>query len=201
MKNILALAPHTDDIELGCGGFLSRLKEEGAHILVVSFSYSKDVRDDDSSRVKDECMASMDILEASWDAHDLPTRELPAHRQVILDLLVRLQQTNFDLVLCPSTYDQHQDHQTVQQEAFRAFKHTTILGYELPWNCRKFSSDVFVKLEQRHLDKKVVLLDCYKSQQQRPFMCKQYVMDIARMRGLQIGHPLAECFELIRGVI
>ena len=146
----------------------------------------------------------MQILKPSFGVNlDLPTRELHEHRQSILDYLINFaceRKFPFDLVLCHSTYDQHQDHQTVQQEAFRAFKHTTILGYELPWNCRNFSSDVFVRLEQRHIDKKIAMLDCYKSQQQRPFMCKQYVEDVARMRGLQIGHPFAECFELIRGV-
>jgi len=37
-KKVLALAPHTDDVELGCGGFLSKLKKQGVVIDVVVFS-------------------------------------------------------------------------------------------------------------------------------------------------------------------
>ena len=62
MKKVLALSPHTDDIELGCGGFLSRLKEEGASISVINFAYSKVEGDDTSSAVRHEYKNSMQIL-------------------------------------------------------------------------------------------------------------------------------------------
>ena len=107
----------------------------------------------------------------------------------------------WDTVFCHSSYDNHQDHQTVQQEAFRAFKTKTILGYELPWNCRQFSTDFFVRLEQRHVEKKMKMLSCYKSQMHRAFINKEYIKDIARTRGLQVQSEYAECFELIRGVV
>ena len=35
---ILVLAPHADDGELGCGGTLSRLIEEGSRITYMCFS-------------------------------------------------------------------------------------------------------------------------------------------------------------------
>ena len=37
-KKVLALAPHTDDVELGCGGFLSKLTKEKVIVDVISFS-------------------------------------------------------------------------------------------------------------------------------------------------------------------
>ena len=40
-KNILALAPHTDDIEIGCGGTLNRYKD--SNIYVAAFSYAPPV--------------------------------------------------------------------------------------------------------------------------------------------------------------
>lgn len=201
-KNILALSPHTDDIELGCGGTLAKLKEEGSNIFVVNFSRSKNSDDDDGEMVAQEFKNSMKKLGAEYEMLDLPTRRLPEHRQEILDYLFRLNsKMNFDLIFCHSSFDQHQDHQTVQQEAFRAFKTKTILGYELPWNCMQFKTDFFVKLEKHHMTKKNQILNCYKSQKHRAFMCKQYIDDIARTRGLQVGAPYAECFELIRCVI
>ena len=201
-KKVLACSPHTDDIELGCGGTLAYLKEQGSDIFVVNFARSKNHDDDYGEQVGQEFMESMNILGADYEMLDFPTRRLPEKRQDILDYLIKLDQSHqFDMVFCHSTYDQHQDHQTVQQEVFRAFKNQTILGYELPWNCMQFSTDFFVSLKQHHINKKIEMLDCYKSQQHRPFMCKQYVGDIARTRGLQIKAQYAECFELIRGVV
>ena len=37
-KKILVLAPHTDDGELGCGGTIARLIEEGCEVHYVAFS-------------------------------------------------------------------------------------------------------------------------------------------------------------------
>ena len=45
------------------------------------------------------------------------------------------------------------------------------------------------------------MLDAYKTQQERAFMCKDYVYDIARTRGLQSGCQYAESFEAIRVIM
>ena len=45
------------------------------------------------------------------------------------------------------------------------------------------------------------MLDCYKTQGERVFMGKEYIYDIARTRGLQIGKKYAEAYEAIRVVI
>ena len=38
MKKVLVLAPHTDDGELGCGGTVARLLEEGCEVHFAVFS-------------------------------------------------------------------------------------------------------------------------------------------------------------------
>ena len=35
---ILAISAHTDDVELGCGGTLSKLQEQGEDIIMIAFS-------------------------------------------------------------------------------------------------------------------------------------------------------------------
>jgi LmbE family N-acetylglucosaminyl deacetylase len=37
-KKILILAPHTDDGELGCGGFISKAVRQGATVFYAAFS-------------------------------------------------------------------------------------------------------------------------------------------------------------------
>jgi len=37
-KRVLALSPHTDDIELGCGGTMARWMDDGAAMFTAAFS-------------------------------------------------------------------------------------------------------------------------------------------------------------------
>ena len=55
----------------------------------------------------------------------------------------------------PTIGDIHQDHQTIAAEGLRAFKRTTILGYEIPWNQFSFAKQAYVVLEELHLEAKV----------------------------------------------
>ena len=79
----------------------------------------------------------------------------------------------------------HQDHQTIAQEGLRAFKRTTILGYEIPWNNFDFSYGAYVALEKRHIERKVAALARYASQQHRRYADPEYVWNLARVHGDQ----------------
>jgi LmbE family N-acetylglucosaminyl deacetylase len=107
----------------------------------------------------------------------------------------------FDLVLAPSRTDVHQDHATVTSEAQRAFKNTTLLGYELIWNNLRFDATLMVKLQERHVQAKVDSLTCYASQGKRDYMSADFLFSLARTRGVQIGSAYAEAFEVMRWVI
>ena len=50
LRRILVLAPHTDDAELGCGGTLSRLVEQGHEVFVAVFSIASDSLPDEYPR-------------------------------------------------------------------------------------------------------------------------------------------------------
>ena len=41
-KKVLVLAPHTDDGELGAGGFISKLIEDGADVYYMAFSTAEE---------------------------------------------------------------------------------------------------------------------------------------------------------------
>ena len=197
-KKILAIAPHTDDIELGCGGLLSRYKNK-AEIDTIAFTSAQPLS---KGSPVDEFYDAMGLIGANTRFLNFEPRVLNEQRQRVLDYLWKLnKEKNYDVVFCPSTYDCHQDHKVISEECFRAFKKTTILGYELLWNCRTFRTDLFVSLEKKDLDLKMKMLDCYKTQGERVFMSKDYIYDIARTRGLQIGRKYAEAYEVIRAVI
>jgi len=84
-------------------------------------------------------------------------------------------------------------------EALRAFKKTSaILGYEHPWNNLSFTTDVFVKLERKHILTKTTAVSLYKSQKFRFNFNEGYILALAKTRGMQVDVPFAEAFELLR---
>ena len=191
---VLALSPHTDDIELGAGGFLTKLHEQGHEIQVAVFS--------DCSTywghlpLVEECVKSLLYVTDSLDFFGFKMREF--NRQGVLDVLMKFDTP--DLVLLPSSSDIHQDHQVVHNEGVRAFsRECTVLGYELHYNCRGFKPNYYVELKEKHVKGKLQMLSEYKSQIKlhRPYFDEQLIRGLARSRGLQIKKEYAEAFEVI----
>jgi len=203
-NNILVLAPHTDDGELGMGGTISHLVELGKKVTYVAFStaqqsvpegFPKDIL---KTEVK-KATAKLGILPENLIIYNYEVRKLGYIRQEILEELIHLRKANhFDLVFMPSLHDIHQDHTTVAQEGLRAFKNTTLLGYELIWNNLTFNTQCFVPLEQRHINAKVDALKEYKSQGSRDYLSEDFIFSLAKARGVQAGCALAEAFEVVR---
>jgi LmbE family N-acetylglucosaminyl deacetylase len=206
-KRILILAPHTDDGEFGCGGAIAKLVSEGHDVHYIAFSaaeksVSPEFPSDILRKEVVEATAVLGISSKNLEVLNFEVRDFPSHRQEILETMVRLQRDlDPDMVFLPSTSDTHQDHQTVSAEGFRAFKKTTILGYELPWNNLVFTTNSFVLLDKEHVDRKAEALLCYKSQAGRLYATGQYVENLANVRGTQIGSKYAEAFEVIRWIL
>lgn len=206
VKSLLALAPHTDDVELGCGGTLARFLETDTEIRVAAFSTADDALPDGIApgSLETEFLEAMDILGLPRDnllVYDYPVRRLSYHRQDVLDELIRLRDSiKPDIVFVTSASDVHQDHQVLHAEALRAFREVSIWGYELPWNHTTFATHAFVTLEKRHLEKKWKALKAYKSQlvQERPYFSWDFVEALARIRGVQVKAEFAEAFEVCR---
>jgi LmbE family N-acetylglucosaminyl deacetylase len=205
-RRVLVLAPHTDDGEFGCGGTMARLVEAGAEVRYVAFSIAtKSLPDgfppDTLAREVREATRTIGIPPEQLSVHDFEVRTFPDHRQEILELLIELwQEWRPDAVLQPSLGDIHQDHQVIAAEGLRAFKRTTVLGYEIPWNAFNFSYQAYVALEARHVERKVAALACYESQQHRNYANADYIWNLARTRGINVGRELAEAFEVYRVV-
>src|SRR6266704_1435466 len=134
------------------------------------------------------------LVEAGCDVRNFPER-----RQDILELLVGLwEEWAPDVVFQPSLHDVHQDHRTVAEEGLRAFKRTTILGYEIPWNNFDFEYQWYAALEQRHIERKIAALEHYASQQHRRYANAEYVRNLARMHGVNVNREYAEVFQVYR---
>lgn len=205
---ILILAPHTDDGELGCGGTIARLIEEGNEVYYAAFSLCEQSVPEGFPKniLEVEVKAATNVLgikEGNLLLYKYQVRNFSSERQNILDDLIKLRNEIVpDMVFIPSVNDIHQDHSVISTEAIRAFKYSTILGYEMVWNNLTFSTTSFIKLEKRHIDKKVEALSCYTSQGNiRKYMSRRFIESLATTRGVQIATEYAESFEVIRWII
>ncbi len=205
-RRVLVLAPHTDDGEFGCGGTMARLVEAGCEVRYVAFSTATKslppgFPPDTLAREVREATAEIGLRPDALTVHDFEVRTFPSHRQEILELLIELwEEWRPDAVLQPSVHDIHQDHQVVAAEGLRAFKRTTLLGYEIPWNNIDFRYQAYVALERAHVERKVAALAKYASQQHRNYADAEYIWNLARTHGINIGREYAEVFTVYRAV-
>lgn len=204
---VLFISPHTDDVELGAGGTLVRLHEEGHEIFWMVFSTAEsslppDVPKDTLKKEFISVADSVGLGKDNYSIFDFQVRYLSYHRQEILDEMVKVKKDfTPDLVIAPSLNDHHQDHQIVANEMIRAYKNSSsIICYELPWNHTTFNTQLFFKLNHAHLQKKIQLLSHYESQTRlnRPYFSEDFVSGWAKMRGVQVNSDYAEAFEVIR---
>jgi LmbE family N-acetylglucosaminyl deacetylase len=205
---VLVLSPHTDDAELGAGGTVARLLDEGKDIYYVVFSGCETSVPNGMAKdtLRRECTQAAEIMGLSpgkLTILNYQVRTFPEHRQEILEDMVRLKKTYTpDLVLVPSSNDVHQDHSTVYWEALRAFKkEASIWGYEHPWNNLNFATDIFVKLSAAHVDRKIAALKAYDSQitfAKKSYFDETNLRSLIYSRGSQVDARYAEAFELVR---
>ena len=196
-KHAVLLAPHLDDGELSTGGTVAKLTEGGCHVTHVGF-YAPDDRASELRRSA-KVLGIQEVV-----LHNFDHRTFPSHRQEILQALYDFDETHtVDLVLTPSTTDIHQDHQTVTNEAIRAFRRSTILGYDVPGNNIEFKQQCFIPLTEKQIAKKVEAVLCYQSQVEARSLrfSEEYVRGKAIACGTHIRTKYAEAFEVIRLVM
>jgi N-acetylglucosamine malate deacetylase 1 len=203
-QKILVLAPHTDDGELGCGGSIAKFIAEEKQMHYAAFSFcSKSLPPGfPADTLAHECKKAtsvLDILPANVTLFDFDVRNFEKHRQEILEELVKLNKhISPDLVFIPSAADIHQDHGVIHTEALRAFKNSSLLGYELPWNHPQFSSPFYIKLSAKDIAKKWEALKEYQSQSHRNYMQEDFIKSLAKVRGVQSNTEYAEAFEVYK---
>lgn len=204
---VLVLAPHTDDGEFGCGGTIAKFISEGIQVYYCAFSACQqsvlpNFPSDILIREVKDATQILGISKERLILYNYNVRTFNYHRQDILDKLIYLRNNlNPDLVFMLSANDLHQDHHTIAIEGLRAFKCSSILCYEVPWNNMTFNTSTFVHLSEKHIQLKIEALKQYQSQQHRLYANEEFLRAWARMRGVQIGAHYAETFDVVRWIL
>jgi LmbE family N-acetylglucosaminyl deacetylase len=197
---ILAIGPHPDDIEFGCGGTLLKYAQKGQSVYLMvltdgSFGGDPQTR----KREQEEAARFMGAKGLFFGGYR--DTELTCSREVIVKIDDIIHQVKPDVVFLNFWADVHQDHRAAAQAAVSATRYIKeVLFYEVP-STQHFEPDVFVDIEDM-LDKKLELLKLHHSQVDRTRIENLTILESTRscanFRGFQGRVKYAEGFKSVR---
>jgi len=200
-KRVLFLGAHPDDIELGCGGLLHHIvTRTDADVLCVTLSDNQ--KNPDLKSVKDEHFASMQILGVPREKilfGPFITRVFPDARQEILEYFIKLRRDfKPDLIFVHSKDDIHQDHNVMTEEALRAYRGITVLGFDVVRSSYGFFPHFIVEVTEEDVNKKIEALSQYETYRDRYYFNAELTRSIMVRHGALAECPFAEGFDILR---
>ena len=198
-KRVLFLGAHPDDIEIGCGALIHHIVNQ-TEILCVTLSDNQ--KNPDLKNVKGEHLKSMKVLGVPEDKITFGpfiTRVFPDARQEILEYFLNLRK-NFqpDLIFVHSKQDVHQDHLTMTDEALRAFRGITVLGFDVVRSSYGFFPHFLVEVSEEDVQKKIEALSEYETYRDRYYFNSELTRSIMVRHGALAEVPFAEGFDILR---
>lgn len=195
---VLAFGAHPDDLEVGAGGLLARLAEEGADVTLAVVSIPNQ-----AAQRKTEALAGADILGAElfilYEEKPCRVEDIPMHELVRrFDTIVG--DVRPDLVITHSAHDLHWDHGLVNRATVSALRRT-------PCDLLAFLSSPEMNAQSRSIgqcfadvtktiDTKIAAISAHRSQV--PKLDLESSRDLARAMGRISGYEYAEAYEVLR---
>jgi LmbE family N-acetylglucosaminyl deacetylase len=198
-KRVLFIGAHPDDIELGAGALIHNIH---AASDVLCLTLSDNQKNPMLKKVVDELRVSMQVLGVPADrviVEKFTTRDFPDLRQDILEYLLKIRREfKPDIVFVHSRADIHQDHNVATEEALRAYRGTTVLGFDVVRSSYGFFPHFLAEVSANDVDKKIEALAQYST------YTDKYYFDPALLRATMIRNgalaelPFAEGFDILR---
>jgi len=114
--DILVVAPHPDDAELGMGGAIARFREEGLSVGILDLTNGEPTPRGTPERRAEECRAATEVLNVSWRANlGLVNRALEPTLEARAQLASVIRQVRPRWLFAPYWEDAHPDHVAATQ--------------------------------------------------------------------------------------
>lgn len=198
-RRILFLGAHPDDIELGCGALIHKIVNK-TDVLCVTLSDNK--KNPLLQNVKDEHHRSMEVLGVPAErvvVGTFETRRFPQARQEILEYLIgHNREFRPDIVFVHTRADIHQDHNTLTEEALRAFRGVTVLGFDVLRSSYGFFPSFLVEVSEEDVQAKLNALACYETYQGKYYFDPEITRATLIRNGAIAERKYAEGFDILR---
>jgi len=208
-KRFLCVAPHPDDAELGIGGTLILLKEQGHHLHIVEMTNGEPTPHGDPDARRAEWEAAAKVMGIERTNLHLPNRTVQHTIEARHRLAAVMRQQKPDIVFFPYYPDAHPDHIATHKIAIDArfdakLTRSTIPGEPhhpkriIQYFCTHLRTDIVpsfcVDISSTHA-KKVEACNCYESQGlHKDGHLTDYVSNLTRYFGHRCGVEHAEPF-------
>lgn len=159
MKNILAIGPHPDDIEIGCFGALTKFSKDRDKItfLILSNGSKK------SGNREEEAKESAKLINANLIIENLEDGNIINNDKTINLLKKYIDKIKPNIIFVPYKKDRHQDHKNVADSVLDVIKDIkSVYFYETPSSI-EFSPNFFIDITE-FVDLKIKAILCHKSQ-------------------------------------
>ncbi len=196
-KCILAIGAHPDDVEIGCGGALSKHVEQGAKLVILTLCHGSS-GGDGLTRIQEAKIAAEFIGATLYTGGftDTHISEGPETIEKIQEIIQTFQPTH---IYTHSSNDDHQDHRnTYHASMVAARKIHNVYCYQSPSTTVYFRPHRFINITN-FIHPKLKAISAYKSQiAQRAYLNPDLIRATARYWGRFAGYMLSEPMEVIR---
>lgn len=198
-QRLLFLGAHPDDIELGCGALIHHVAGmSDVHCVTLSDNQ----QNPELQNVVAEQYRSLAVLGVPRERArygPFRTRVFPQARQEILEYFLQLrQELEPDLIFVHSRRDVHQDHLAMTDEALRAFRGITVLGFDVVRSSYGFFPDFLVEVTEADVNAKIEALAQYETYRDRYYFNRDLTRSIMVRHGALAERPFAEGFDILR---
>lgn len=204
--NVLAIGAHFDDIELGCGGALSKHVAAGdkvhAYVATVSGFLNEENKIIRANEVAiEEGKAAMAILGVELTCGYFHTLEVEFTETINAQIVRLVQDKQIEKVYTHWVGDIHHDHQAVAKASLHSCRHVPrMLMYRSNWyhSNLDFRGAFYVDITN-YLQTKMDSLMAHKSEMDRTReKWVSFFTHEAENAGQKIGVTYAEVFELVK---
>lgn len=198
-RRLCFIGAHPDDIELGCGALIAHVAKQ-TDVLCVTLSDNQ--KNPALKSIVAEHRSSMSVLgvpEQNVIVGSFETRRFPHFRQEILEYMIDLNRDyRPEIVFVHTKADIHQDHATVTEEALRAFRGTTVLGFDVLRSSYGFFPNFLVDVNEADVEAKLAALAEYKTYTTKYYFNPEITRATLIRHGALAERPYAEGFDILR---
>lgn len=211
MANILVVGPHPDDQELGMGGTIARLAQQGHNVLLLDMTNGEPTPHGSIPQRQKEWTEAARILGVPRHLLDLPNRQIQHTLETRRRVAGTIRQHQASIVFLPFPEDAHPDHRATTRIVEDARFDAKLTKTDLPgepvypkWmiyyyctHLRHVANPTFCFDITEQMDTKEAAILAYKSQFVVPEKNRRVVTWIRQMNGYmgsRIGTEYAEPF-------